>query len=82
MGDNGLFPESYNRFLRQRDEVKGYEFQHAPSGSATPPAVTFREKLRWWTWDRWRRMKQIRRERDKLQQEILQMRKGLSPRER
>lgn len=82
MGDNGLFPESYNRFLRQRDEVKGYEFQHAPSGSAAPPAVTFREKLRWWTWDRWRRMKQIRRERDKLQQEILQMRQGLSPRER
>jgi hypothetical protein len=82
MGDNGLFPESYNRFLAQRDGVQGYEFQHAPSGSAAPPTVTFRDKLRWWTWDRWRRMKQIRRERDKLQQEIVQMRKGLSPRER
>lgn len=82
MGDNGLFPSSYNKFLTQRDEVKGYEFQHAPSGSAAPPVVTFRDKLRWWTWDRWQRMKQIRQERDKLQQEILQMRKGLSPRER
>ncbi len=82
MGDNGLFPASYNKFLTRRDAMKGYEFQHAPSGSAAPPVVTFRDKLHWWTWGRWRRMKQIRQERDKVQQEILQMRKGLSPRER
>ena len=82
MSDDGLFPKPYQEFLKQREEVKGYEFQQAPAGSASPPVVTFRGKLRWWTWGRWRRMKTIRQERDKFQQEIVQMRKGLSPRER
>lgn len=81
MGGDGLFPESYKDFLKRRQQQKGYDFQHAPAGSVPPPVVTFREKLRWWTWDRWRRMKKIRQERDKLQQEIVQMRRGPSRRE-
>ncbi len=82
MSDDGWFPKPYQEFLRQREEVTGYEFQQALAGSVPPPVITFREKLRWWTWGRWRRLKTIRQERDKFQQEILQMRKGLSPRER
>ncbi|MFM8551867.1 MAG: hypothetical protein ACKOCD_06075 [Nitrospiraceae bacterium] len=81
MSDDGLLPNPYREFLAKKGEEKGYEFQHAPQGSAAPPIVTFRDHLRWWTWDRWRRMRQIRLERDKLQQEIVQMRKGLSSRE-
>lgn len=82
MGGDGLFPESYKDFLKRREEQKGYDFQHATAGSVSPPVVTFREKLRWWTWDRWRRRKMIRQERDKRVQEIFQLRKGLDPKEK
>jgi hypothetical protein len=82
MGGDGLFPESYKDFLKQRQQQNGYDFQHAPAGSVPPPVVTFREKLRWWTWDRWKRRKMIRQERDKRVQEIFQIRKGLDPKEK
>jgi len=84
MSENGLFPESYKDFLKRRNDAKGYDFQHAPGGSALPPTVSFREKLRWWTWDRWKRKKIIRQERDQRVQDIFQIRKGrgLDPKER
>jgi hypothetical protein len=37
------------------------------------PAVTFQDKLRWWSLDRWRRRKKILTERDRLQREIIDM---------
>jgi len=40
--------------------------------------VTFQEKLRWWTLDRWRRRKEILGERDRLQQDIINMKTGAS----
>ncbi|MEW6543992.1 MAG: hypothetical protein AB1411_10325 [Nitrospirota bacterium] len=73
MSDDGLYPGVYKRFFERRDQAKGYDFQHAPQGSAEPPVVTFGEKLRWWTWDRWKRMKKIRAERDRCQMEIIQL---------
>lgn len=84
MGEHGLFPDSYKDFLKRRNDAKGYDFQHAPSGSALPPTVSFREKLRWWTWDRWKRKKVIRHERDQRVQDIFRIRKGkgLDPKER
>ena len=69
----GIYDEQYRRFLSQRDELKGYDFQHAPAGSVAPPVVTFAQKLRWWTWDRWRRMKAIRQERDRRLHAIVQL---------
>jgi hypothetical protein len=36
--------------------------------------VTFRQKLRWWTWDRWQRRKKLLAERDRLQQSIIRIR--------
>ncbi|QPD03380.1 MAG: hypothetical protein Nkreftii_001154 [Candidatus Nitrospira kreftii] len=71
----GLYDHLYRRFFEQRDSHEGYLFQEAPSGSAGPQAVTFREKLRWWTWDRWERRKKLLEERDRLQREILQIKK-------
>ena len=71
----GLYDHLYRRFFEQRDSHEGYSFQHAPGGSVSPPTVTFRQKLRWWTWDRWQRRKKILAERDRLQQEILQIKK-------
>jgi hypothetical protein len=84
MSENGLFPESYKDFLKRRNDAQGYDFQHAPGGSAPPPTVSFREKLRWWTWDRWKRKKVIRQERDRRVEDIFQIRKGrgLDPKER
>lgn len=72
---NGIYDHLYRRFFEQRGSHQGYEFQHAPGGSARPPLVTFRDKLRWWTWDRWRRRKQILHERDRRQQEIIELKR-------
>ncbi|HEY5931287.1 MAG TPA: hypothetical protein VIT63_00130 [Nitrospira sp.] len=71
----GLYDHLYRRFFEQRDSHQGYSFQDAPGGSAPTPTVTFREKLRWWTWDRWQRRTKILAERDRLQRDILQLKK-------
>ncbi len=73
--ENGLYDHLYKRFFENRDGHQGYAFQHAPEGSTPPPTVTFSQKLRWWTWDRWQRRKKILAERDRLQQEIIQIKK-------
>jgi hypothetical protein len=72
---NGLYDHLYKRFFEQRDRHEGYLFQQAPGGSAPPPTLTFGQKLRWWACDRWRRRKRLLAERDRLQQEILQIKK-------
>jgi len=69
-----LYDHLYARFFERRNTHHGYEFQQAPEGSAPPPLVTFHQKLRWWTWDRWQRRKKILAQRDRLQQDILQIR--------
>ena len=71
----GLYDHLYRRFFEQRDSHQGYSFQDAPGGSAPTPTVTFREKLRWWTWDRWQRRTKILAERDRLQRDILLLKK-------
>lgn len=76
---NGLYEHLYKRFFENRDRHNGYDFQHAPSGSVAPSSVTFTQKLRWWTWDRWQRRRQILAERDRLQREIINMRRNSSP---
>jgi hypothetical protein len=69
----GPYDDLYERYVQKRETGKGYDFQHAPSGSVPPPAVTFRKRLRWWAWDRWRRMKTIRQERDRRVDEIVKL---------
>ena len=70
----GVYDSQYERFFRNREHAQGYEFQRAPSGSVPVPKVTFSERLRWWTVDRWRRRKKIRAARDRRLQEILDVR--------
>ena len=72
----GLYDHLYRRFFEKRDSHDSYSFQQAPGGSAPTPMVTFGEKLRWWTCDRWQRRKKILAERDRLQREILQIEKS------
>jgi hypothetical protein len=76
---NGLYDHLYARFFANRERHQGYDFQHAPGGSAAPQPVTFAQKLRWWTWDRWQRRKRIMAERDRLQQDIINIRKAPKP---
>lgn len=76
--DKGLYDHLYRRFFEDRDRHQGYDFQHAPGGSAPTPVVSFRQKLRWWTWDRWQRRKTILAERDRLQREIIEIKKPSS----
>lgn len=79
MNDDGLYEDQYKRYVESREKAKGYDFQHAPSGSVPVPKVTFAQKLRWWTLDRWKRRKKIREERDRRLQEIMDVKKE-SPR--
>lgn len=79
MGEDGLYRSTYAEFFKNRDKAKGYEFEHAPSGSVPPPAVTFAEQLRWWSWDRWKRLKKIQAERDRRVQEIVQIGRSNTP---
>ncbi|MBS0150278.1 MAG: hypothetical protein JSR31_05010 [Nitrospira sp.] len=72
----GLYDHLYGRFFEERHTHEGYSFQQAPGGSAATPMVAFREKLRWWTWDRWKRRRTILAERDRLQRDILQIKKS------
>ena len=71
----GLYDHLYRRFFESRKSQQGYEFQHAPGGSAPIPVVTFRDRLRWWAWDRWQRRKVILAARDRFQQDILDIKK-------
>ena len=70
----GLYDHLYRRFFENRDSQQGYDFQHAPAGSAPLPVVTFRDRLRWWAWGRWQRRKIIMAARDRFQQDILDLR--------
>lgn len=74
--NKGLYDHLYERFFRTRDNVKGYDFQQAPVGNLPPPIVTFSEKIRWWTLDRWKRRQRIRMERDRRLQDIVQIKQA------
>jgi hypothetical protein len=66
-----LYQDIYQKFLENKDVHQGYNFQESPVGSATPPSPTFAEKLKWWTLNRPSRLKKIRQERDRRQQDII-----------
>ncbi|RMH32535.1 MAG: hypothetical protein D6690_13680 [Nitrospirae bacterium] len=72
-----LYIDIYQRFLELRDSFQGYEFHHSRPKSVAPPSPTFRERLTWWTLNRPRRLKTIRKERDRRQQEILSLKDRL-----
>lgn len=73
MSDEGFFPTIYRRFLDRRNEVEGHDFEEVPIVSEVPPTITFREKLHWWSLDRWSRLRKIREERDRRLQDIVQL---------
>ena len=66
-----LYQDIYQTFMKNRQDHKGYDFQHSPAESIPPRQVTFKEKLKWWTWNRPSRLKKIVQARDQMQQEII-----------
>jgi hypothetical protein len=74
----GIYDHLYRRFFANRDRHQGYDFQHAPVGSAQVPRVIFQDKLRWWSLDRWRRRRKILTERDRLQRDIIDLKTARS----
>ena len=70
-----LYQDIYRKFTENRGAHKGYDFQHSPAGSVPPRQVTFKERLKWWTINRPSRLKEIEQERDKLQQEIIDLKR-------
>ncbi|WP_454063956.1 hypothetical protein [Candidatus Nitrospira salsa] len=71
MALENLYQDIYRTFMESRDEHKGYDFQDSSAESVPPRQVTFKEKLKWWTFNRPSRLKKISQERDQMQQEIL-----------
>jgi hypothetical protein len=68
-----LYQDIYQKFLEKKDAHQGYDFQHSPVGSATPPVPTFTEKVKWWTLNRPSRLQKIRKDRDQRQQDIVNL---------
>ena len=68
-----LYKDIYQKFLEDKDAHQGYDFQHSPVGSATPPAPTFTKKVKWWTLNRPSRLQKIRKYRDQRQQDIVNL---------
>lgn len=80
MALKNLYLDIYRKFLEVRDAHKGYNFHHPTTGSVPPPAVTFKERLKWWTLNRPSRLKKITQERDRRQEEILALKTPPQPR--
>ncbi len=76
--NKGLYDDQYERFFKSKDHAQCYDFQEAQSGSAAPPAITFLQKLRWWSWARWTRMTPIRAAGDRRVEDMLEI-KNLPP---
>ena len=70
-----LYQDIYRKFTENRGAHKGYDFQRSQAESVPPRQVTFKEKLKWWTINRPSRLKKIQQERDKLQQEIIALKR-------
>ncbi|MDH5563286.1 MAG: hypothetical protein OEY91_06650 [Nitrospirota bacterium] len=68
-----LYQDIYQKFLEKKDTHQGYDFQHSPVGSATPPSPTFEGPVKWWTLNRPSRLQTIRKDRDQRQQDIVNL---------
>ena len=71
MGLKKLYLDVYEQFAKKCDVTMGYNFQENHLGSTSPKIVTFRDRIKWWTLDRPKRLRVIKQERDRQQQEIL-----------
>lgn len=73
MRDTGPYRDQYAEFWKSRHEASGYDFGKAPVGNVAPPTLQISRPLRWWSWDRPRRLRAILRLRDQWLAEILKL---------
>ena len=73
MDETGLYRHQYTEFWKRRDDASGYDFGKAPIGDVPPPTVRFSKPLRWWSWDRPRRVRALLNIRVQRQAEILRL---------
>lgn len=66
-----LYLDIYEQFLQKAQAAQGYDFQQNKSGSVPPKTVSFKDRLKWWSLDRPKRMHTLIQDRDRRQQEIL-----------
>ena len=71
MGLKKLYLDIYEQFSKKQRSAKGYNFQENRQGSARPKMVAFKDRIKWWTLDRPKRLSMIEQERDRQQEEIL-----------
>lgn len=71
MGLKKLYSNIYEQFIQTRDAHKGFHFQEKTLKSVSPQSVSFKDRIKWWTLDRPKRLKMIKQERDRQQQNIL-----------
>jgi len=71
----GPFATSY-RELIELEDGKGYEFGKVPNIKNPPPTVTFPKPLKWWSFDRPKRLQAVREMRDRYLQDILRLGKS------
>ena len=73
-----LYLNIYEQFIQTRETHKGFHFQEETLKSVAPKMVSFKDRVKWWTLDRPSRLKQIERERDRQQQDILALKQKSS----
>lgn len=67
---------TYRSFFELASQHKGYHFGENHGQPVPPPKITFSHPLRWWSWDRPKRLKIIQQLRDQRLIEILKLGEG------
>ena len=75
----GPFAHMYQHFFSSARKYTGYDFGEKTAQNHPPPTVTFAEPLRWWSLDRPKRLRTIRRLRDQYLMEILRLKEKAKP---
>ncbi len=73
-GHQNPYTDAYKEFFHYKEKHTGYDFgEKVPYEKTFPPTVKFTQPLRWWSWDRPRRLRVIRHLRDHLLMDILSL---------
>ncbi len=72
-GPKGAYWPMYRQFFESSKKHSGYHFGEQVLKSLSPRTVAFARPLKWWSWDRPQRLRNIRRLRDQLQFDILRI---------
>ena len=69
----GPFAHMYQPFFGSAEKYTGYDFGDQTAQNNPPPTLTFAQPLKWWSLDRPKRLRIIRRMRDQYLMDILRL---------